>query len=247
MKIDGLVHLGRSHFGYELEAAAALAGMDSTSTAVAVVAPVHPRGGFFPTANRAVAAAAAASAGRLVPLARVDPWEGGDAVVELRRAVAAGARGLFLDPGEERFAINDSRVQPVVEAAAELAVPVVVAAGFHLYSEPLQLGRAAQWAPTVPFVLTNGGQFNISGMMQFDVMLAMENANVVVQTSGMYREDFLEGVVRTFGADRLMYASAAPIFNIEYEIKRVEMAHFTTAERASIFGGNAGRIFGISV
>lgn len=91
----------------------------------------------------------------------------------------------------------------------------------------------------------NGGQCNISGMMQFDVMLAPENSNVVVQTGGRCREHFLEGVMQTSGADRLMYASAAPIFTTDYEIKRVEMAHFTEAERDAIFGGNAGRIFGI--
>jgi uncharacterized protein len=245
--VDGLVHLGTSHFGYSLGAEAALAGMDSVGTDVAVAVPVHPRGADFGPANDAVLAAATDSGGRLVPLARVDPWDGAGAVTEVRRAVGAGARGVYLHPGEEHFAVNDERVRPVVEAAAELGVPVVAAAGFHLYSEPLQLGRAAQWVPDIPFVLTNGGQFNISGLMGFDAGLALANDNVLVQTTAMYREDFLEGVVATFGAERLMFATAAPQFDMAYERTRVDLAHFTDDQRALILGGNARRVFGLPV
>jgi uncharacterized protein len=246
MIVDGLVHLGTSHFGYAQDAETALAGMAEVGTSVALAAPVHPRGADFGPVNDAVAEAAAASDGKLVALARVDPWEGPAALAELRRAVGAGARGLFLHPGEEHYAINDDRVRPLVETAAELGVPVVIAAGFHLFSEPLQLGRAARWTPDNPVVLTNGGQLNISGLMGFDAELALGNGNVVVHTSGMYREDFLEGVVAKFGAERLMFASAAPLFDMTYERKRVQLAHFSDPERDLILGGNAARIFGLA-
>lgn len=246
MIVDGLVHVGTSHFGYRLDAAAALVGMAAVSTDVAIAVPVHPRGADFTGANDELARAAATSDGRLVPLARVDPWDGPAAVAELRRAVGNGARGLFLHPGEEHFRVNDDRVRPIVETAAELGVPVVVAAGSHLFSEPLQLGHAAQFAPGNPFVLTNGGQFNISGLMGFDAELALANENVLVQTSGMYREDFLEGVVATFGPERLMFATAAPQMDMSYERKRVELAHFTEAQRELVLGGNAQRVFGLT-
>lgn len=245
--VDGLLFLGRSHFGYGLDPAPAVEGMDSVGTSVALAAPMHPSGAAFAAANDSLAAAALESGGRLVPLCRVDPWEGEAAVTELRRCVAQGARGVFLHPSEEHFRINDARVRPLVECAAELAVPVVVAAGYHLFAEPLQLGAAAAWTPDNPFVLTNGGQFNISGLSQFDAELALGNANVHVHTSGMYREDFLERVVATFGPERLLFASAAPIFQMSYERARVDLAHFSDAERQLILGGNAERLFGIEV
>jgi predicted TIM-barrel fold metal-dependent hydrolase len=245
MIVDGLVYLGTSHFGYELDAASAIAGMDAVGTDFAVAVPVHPTGGNFTSINDAVIAASQDSAGRLIPLARVDPWDGKAAVVELRRAAVAGARGLFLHPSEEHFRINDIRVRPIVECAAELGLPVTVSAGFHLFAEGLQLGYAAGWTPDNAFVLTNGGQFNISGLGQFDAELALLNSNVHVQTSGIYREDFLERVVATFGPERLIFASAAPQFEMTYERKRVDLAHFSDAERQLILGGNSARIFGI--
>ncbi|MFC5265489.1 amidohydrolase family protein [Kribbella qitaiheensis] len=244
--IDGLLFLGASHFGYRLDAAEALAGMDAVGTDVAIAAPMHPHRGDFTAANDALADVASKSDGRLIPLCRVDPWEGEAAIGELRRAVGEGARGLFLHPSEERFRINDDvLVRPIVECAADLAVPVMVAAGYHLFAEPLQLGAAAEWTPDNTFVLTNGGQFNISGMSQFDAQLALGNANVHVHTSGMYREDFLEGVVAKFGPERLLFATAAPQFTMEYERLRVELAHFTAAEAELILGGNTARIFGL--
>jgi predicted TIM-barrel fold metal-dependent hydrolase len=243
--IDSLLFLGISHFDGVLDPEQALASMDDVGTDSALVAPMHPHRGDFTDANDAVLAEAAASSGRLVPLCRVDPWEGADAVVELERAVSHGARGLFLHPSEEHFRINDVRVRPLVESAATLGVPVMIAAGYHLFAEPLQLGAAARWTPDNPVVLTNGGQFNISGLAQFDAQLALANPNVHVQTSGMYREDFLEGVVATFGPERLLFASAAPVFEMSYERRRVDLAHFSDAERALILGGNAERIFAL--
>lgn len=246
MTVDGLVHLGASHFGHQLDLAGALAQLDAAGSDVALAVTAHPRGAYFPTANDLILQAAHDSAGRILVLARVDPWEGRTAVAEVHRAVAAGARGVFLHPGEEHFRINDTkRVRPIIEAAAELDVAVVVAAGTHLLSEPLQLAHAAQWAPQTPFVLTNGGQFNISGMMQFDAELALGNDNVIVQTTAMYRQDFLEGVVAKFGPERLMYASGAPVFDMSYERARVDATHLDDAARELVLTGNAQRVFGL--
>jgi predicted TIM-barrel fold metal-dependent hydrolase len=242
--VDGLLHLGTSHFGYELDLVAAVAQLATVGSDRALAVSAHPRGGDFPPANDLVLQAAQDSVGRILGLARVDPWEGRAAVTEVHRAVTAGARGVFLHPGEEHFRINDSRVRPIIEAAAELGVAVVVAAGTHLLSEPLQLAQAAQWVPQTPFVLTNGGQFNISGMAQFDAELALGNDNVLVQTTAMYRQDFLEGVVAKFGPERLMYASGAPVFNMGYERARVDAAHLSNADRDLVLAGNAERVFG---
>lgn len=248
MIVDGLVYLGTSHFGYSLEPADAIASMEASGTDTAIVAPVHLHHGDFTAANDLVLKAARESGERLIPLARVDPWDGATALAEFRRATTDGARGLFLHPSEEHFRINDpGLVRPLVDCAAGMGVPVVIAAGFHLFSEPLQLGSAAQWAPGVPFVLTNGGQLNISGMAQFDALLTLQNANVHVQTTGMYREDFLKQVVARFGPERLLYASAVPVFDMAYERRRVALTHFTDSEQRLILGGNSSRIFGIEV
>jgi predicted TIM-barrel fold metal-dependent hydrolase len=177
----------------------------------------------------------------------VDPHLGDDACRELERALGElGLGGLFLHPWEETFRIADRRVDAVVEVARGRGVPVIVAAGYPFVSEALQVAALARRFPDVAFVGTNGLQLNISGLGQTDAELALESAdNLVLQTAGVYREDFIEGVVRRFGPRRVLYASAYPLLDPRLEVRRVEWAAFSDGEAAALLGGNAAALFGL--
>ncbi len=168
-------------------------------------------------------------------------------MAEVERAVGElGLSGLFLHPWEETFRISAPAVDPVLEAARALSVPVLVAAGYPYLSEGLQIGELAGRFPDVPVVATNGGQLNMSGLGQTDVELALAaNGNLSVQTAGVYREDFLENVVSRFGAERLMFASGFPLLDPRLEIRRAQWMHVDEAARTAVLGGNARRLFGI--
>lgn len=245
MIIDGLSYLGESRFGYGLSAEELTAGLRSNSIDGAIVAPTHRRDHDFETANREVAQAARESSLPLMPLARVDPWDSEAAVRMLDDAVSGqGARGLFLHPLEEHFRINDARVRPLARRAVELAIPIVVATGYQGFSEPVQITQFARWCPEVPVILTNGGQFNISGLSQVDAGLALQHDNVYVHTSGVYRDDWISLVASTVGAERMLFASAAPVMNTAYELRRVQLAHVPTAAKELILHGNVVQLFG---
>jgi predicted TIM-barrel fold metal-dependent hydrolase len=97
------------------------------------------------------------------------------------------------------------------------------------------------------FVGTNGLQLNISGLGQTDAELALASAdNLLVQTAGVYREDFLEGVVRRFGAPRVLYASSYPLLDPRLEVRRVQWAAFSEVEAEALLGGNATTVFGLA-
>jgi predicted TIM-barrel fold metal-dependent hydrolase len=246
MSIDALCFLGVSRFGYELGADDALRALDAAGITTAVVAPMHTADRDMAKANAELARVVAGSGGRFAGTARIDPWDGEAALTELTRAVTEdGALAVLLHPDEEHFPINDIRLRPIAELAGELGVPVIVATGYHCVSEALQVGRFASWCPGVPVIMTNGGQLNISGLGQVDAELALALPNVYILTSGVYRDDFLERAVKTFGAERLLFASAAPQFDFGYELRRVHQVHITEDERKLLLSGNAGRLFGI--
>jgi predicted TIM-barrel fold metal-dependent hydrolase len=245
MKVDALSLLGTSRFGYRRTADETIRDLDAEGIAAAVVAPVHPPDGDLAAANREVAGEVHRSDGRLVGLARVAPWDGDAALAELTRAVGDGARGVFLDPAEDHFAINDVRWRPIAERAAELGVPVVVATGFPWLAETQQVARFARWCPDVPVVLTNGGVLNISGGGQYHVHQALAGTRTCVLTNGMYRDDYLALIARKFGPDRLLFGSVAPRFDARFEHRRAGRIDLTDEERALVMGGNAARLFGI--
>ena len=242
MTVDSLTFVGESLFGPCATVDELLRALDETEVERAVVCPLRPRSYRLEEANDAVAAAVKRHPDRLVGFARVDPNLGDAAARELARATGElGLRGLFLHPWEETFRVHDARVGALLDG---FALPVIVAAGYPWLSEGLQVGELARCHPDVRIVATNGCQINISGLGQTDAELALAaNPNLVVQTTGVYREDFLEGVAARFGAERLLYASGFPLFDPRLEVLRVRWApNLDERARALVLGGNAERL-----
>jgi uncharacterized protein len=207
-----------------------IAALDEAGIERAIVCAGRARGHGYDVENECVAALVAEHPDRLVAFARIDP---------LAPVSTRGAKGLFLHPWEDAFRVTDPAVDAVLDGR-----PVIVATGYPFVSEALQVAELARRHPETTFVATNGGQINISGLGQEDAFLALEACpNLHVQTSGVYREDFLEGVVERFGAERLVYASAWPQFDPRLELLRVRWApNLGEDARAAILRGNATRL-----
>ncbi len=92
----------------------------------AVVFPMQEPGGY-PPANDHVLEVAAGSDGRLVAFCRVDPRA--DPLGEIRRCVAAGARGVKLHPRAEGFDLDEPGVEDIVALADEERLPILLHAG----------------------------------------------------------------------------------------------------------------------
>ena len=77
--------------------------------------------------NDALAAFAAASGGRIAPVATLPMQDPDAATGELRRAVTElGMKGAQIGPRVEQIGLDDPRVRPVLATAAELGVPLIL-------------------------------------------------------------------------------------------------------------------------
>lgn len=246
MIVDAHVYLGQCLFGYGQSLAEIRANMDCLGIDRVVLVPVKPLGYHLGPMNDLVAEAVDENPDRFLGLCRVDPWQGESAVAEAHRGFEElGACGLYLDPWEENFAANDDVVVSVLQEAGRHNKPVVINAGHLRVSHPTQVRDIAARFPAVQFVACNGGQINISGMLQFEARQMLEACpNVVIQTAGTYREDFLEEITTEVGEDRVLFASRCPVYDQEFEMARVQLAHLGESQKRQLWGSNALRVFG---
>lgn len=244
MILDGLTLIGDSINGYRLSVEELLVSMDSNGIDRSVIAPVQPESYRWGTQNDAIARSQERFPDRLIGFCRLDPRQREGAVTELRRCILRlGLRGLMLHPMEEGYKVNEPYVGRVIEEAGSLGVPVVVAAGYPWVSHALQVGSVVDRAPETAVVMTHGGHINISGLAQADALLALrEHENLRICTNGVYRQDYLEECVASFGADRVLFASMSPVFHQSFELDRARAIGMDEADRSLVLGQNMLRL-----
>jgi predicted TIM-barrel fold metal-dependent hydrolase len=238
--VDGLVYCGTHAEGWsygieDIRRDEARAQVDQA----VLVAPRPPHRSYGPENSR-IAEIVEREPGRFFGLVRINPLDGAEARDDLERFLAARAmHGLFLHPGEELFRLADDSVSALVQVAAMRHAPVVVATGFPWRSEALQVAALASRYPEIPFVMTNGGQFNISGLGMRDAWAALQSApNLRIHTAGEYRQDFIEDVVTRLSAQRVLFASGAPQFEPAFEVLRIRWAQLPDTAIHAMLGGN---------
>jgi predicted TIM-barrel fold metal-dependent hydrolase len=246
MIFDFRTYIGESFDGTKQSVGELLTRMDTLQIDMALVCPLRPYSYDLDGANRDLAANIDQHNDRLVGAARIDPWRP-DAAQTLRSAVESfGLRILYLNPWEETFRVDIERVDNLLALASEYQIPVLISTGFPWLSEALQVSSlAARW-PAVPIIMTNGGQFNISGLGQADATLALKKAsNLHFDTAGIYRQDFIEETVEYFGSKRVFYGSGSPYFDQYYELRRIQVAKIDEEDRQAIGYGNANHLLNI--
>lgn len=246
--IDAHAHLGTSLFGVELSTDDLIGSMAASNIEQAILVPLKPLNYHFGPENDRIAAAIQAHPDKFHGFVRVDPWQGASAVEELRRGIdQLGLIGLYLHPFEEQFAANDEISFPLLEIVEERGLPLMIAGGYPTFSHPSQIADLARQFPNLTIIATHGGQINISGMLLADALRTMRaNPNVIMETSGIYREDFIEDTVAELGAHRVVWGSNAPYMDQGFETTRVRMAHLNDEAKTLIGRDNIQRICGLN-
>lgn len=96
------------------------------------------------------------SGGRLIPFVRLD-LTGEGPIEEAIRCLDRGARGIKLHPRAQRFTLNDERLAPVFELAAERRVPILIHGGRGLPPIADHLSRLVQRYPEAQLIIAHGG------------------------------------------------------------------------------------------
>lgn len=247
MIIDFRVHAGKSLFGMELSQEEILYGMEHLQIDICLLHPVKPLNYHLEPENDRIKEMVDANPKKFRAFGRVDPWRKEEALEEVERIFSRlKLEGLFLHPLEEHFSLTDPVLKPVLVHMEKIGKPVMICGGHSGVSHPCQIRYIAKEFPSITFIVTSAGQINISGLLLKDASTMLKSCpNVIMETSGIYRRDFIEQMTKVLGADRVVFGSGMPYYNQDMEMQRIITAKIDKKDKNKILGETAQKLLNI--
>ena len=189
---------------------------------------------------------------RFVAFCSVNPVVGRQAVEEIERCAAAGARGIGeLHPDSQGYDLGDRHTMaPIVDAASRARMVILTHASEpvgHLYPgkgqvTPRVLYRFVTNFPDQPLICAHWG----GGLPFYALMPEVRRAlkNVAFDTAAspfLYEPGIFEAVAGLVGPEKILFGSDFPLIKQERGIKQVEESKLTAEAKELMLGGNAAR------
>lgn len=237
--IDAHVHLGHGRH-LQLSVDGLLELMDEAGVSCAVACAVdrclavdNAEG------NDLLLRAARGHPDRIVGMAAANPWFGQAAVDETGRALSEGLVGLMVHSVYQGFRLSDPVVDPLLEVAAEFAVPVYAHTGTAGMAEPFHVAELARRFRSLNFIMGHAGASDYYA----DAVAALDLVdNVWLESSrngpGNYTLFEKSGLL-----DRLVFGSSAPEYIPAVEAQVIEDSIADEEARAAIFSGAIRAVF----
>jgi len=238
---DAHVHLGDDIDGMHGDRDELLALMDDygVSRAFMFCLDEPDREPSFRAPNDRTLAHAAASNGRLIPFVRLDLNE--DPVAEANRCLDLGARGIKLHPRAQRISLQDARLGPVFELAAERHVPILIHGGRGLPPIAAHLHALVERYAGVQLIVAHAG---IADMANLTARFAGVQG-VHFDTSTWSAVDLLD-FYRQMPPEQIVFASDYPYGrqpnSLLLALRTARVAGFDEEAVRNLLGRNAARI-----
>jgi uncharacterized protein len=192
----------------------------------------------FRAPNDRTLAWAAQSGGELVPFVRLDLAEG--PIEEATRCLDLGARGIKLHPRAQKFLLDDERLAPVFELAADRKVPILIHGGRGLPPIADALSRLMdRYEPQL--IIAHAGIADLAALARH----FGQRPGVFFDTSVWSPLDLLD-LYRLVSPEQVLYASDYPYgqqpSSLLAAIRTARMAGLDEGQVDAMLGGSARRI-----
>src|SRR5215470_608387 len=196
----------------------------------------HPA---FRAANDRTLAYAERSEGQLIPFVRLDLSE--DPIPEATRCIDLGAKGIKLHPRAQKFLLNDERLSPIFELAADRNVPILIHGGRGLPPIADDLARLVDRFPQAQLIVAHAGIADLAALAD----RLGGKAGVFFDTSVWSPLDLLS-LYRLVGPEQVLYASDYPYgqqpASLLSALRTARLAELNEAQVRELLAGNANRI-----
>jgi len=199
--------------------------------------------------------ALAAKNRKVMPIVTVHPYDGAEAIVELERVAAQGAKVMKIHPHTQRFDAADPRVLALAQRAGELGVIVMMDNASIVPGDCEKLFNLALQAPKTKFLFAHLGAFNFRFWNILKAARTAENlfgeniyfdlsATVALVADSPVADEFV-WTIRNVGVDHVLLGSDFPQFSLAKNLAALDRLPLTEDEKAKIRGTNARRLFGL--
>ena len=196
----------------------------------------HPA---FRKPNDRTLAFAERSRGLFIPFVRLDLAE--DPIGEATRCLDLGARGIKLHPRAQRFLLNDERLRPIFELAADRRVPILIHGGRGLPPIADNLARLVETYPDAQLIIAHAGIADLAALAEHFA----GKAGVFWDTSVWSPVDLL-AMLRHVSPEQVLFASDYPYgqepSSLLISLRTARVAGFDEQDVRNMLAGNAGRI-----
>jgi len=196
----------------------------------------HPS---FSAANDRTLVQAERSQGRFVPFVRLDLTE--RPIEEARRCLDAGARGIKLHPRAQKFMLNDERLAPVFELAAERRVPILIHGGRGLPPIADALRALVDRYDGAELIIAHCGIADLAGLAN----CFSGRPGVFFDTSVWSPLDVLD-LFRLVAPEQVIYASDYPYgqqpASLLLTLRTAKLAGLDESQLRALLAGSARRI-----
>ena len=192
----------------------------------------------FRAPNDRTLAFAEQSDGQLVPFVRLDLTE--SPIEEAVRCLDRGAGGIKLHPRAQKFALNDERLAPVFELAADRRVPILIHGGRGLPPIADELARLMdRYEPQL--IIAHAGIADLAALAHH----FGSRPDVFFDTSVWSPLDLLD-LYRLVSPEQVLYASDYPYGtqpgSLLSSLRTARMAGLDDGQLRAMLGGSARRI-----
>lgn len=172
-----------------------------------------------------------------------------NAFEELEYIKSLGMKGVKFHSEYQLFLPDEERMMPIYRKAAELGLAAVFHGGWdplspdYIRGTPDRFARAAEAVPELTFIVAHLGGMNLWN--DVEKYLAGKFTNVYLDTAviaGHISDEQLLRIIRTHGAERILFGSDCPWDNPLNEIEMLNRLPLTEDEREMIFYKNAEKL-----
>lgn len=182
---------------------------------------------------------------RFIPLCSFHPFMGFDeAVSELERCKALGAKGIKIHSDFQRFYVDDEKAMEIYKEAARLDMPILFHAGDKTtdFSTPKRIRNVLDKLPELTIIAAHMCGYSVwdeaeEYLIGTPVYTDTSEALLGMDGKELYR------LIEKHGVDKVMFGSDFPLWFTSHAFGEIESIGLSESEKEQIYCGTAKKVF----